>query len=98
MTRLASNPNVACKLSGLSTEAAPGWRDADVVPYLEHALEVFGPKRCMAGSDWPVATLATTVERWFDVIVEVTSQLADADQAAVLAATAETIYGRADEG
>jgi L-fuconolactonase len=98
MTRLAAHPNVACKLSGLSTEAAPGWQDADVVPYLEHALEVFGPNRCMAGSDWPVATLATTVERWFDVIVDVTVQLAEVDQAAVLGATAETIYDLADEG
>jgi len=97
MTRLASNPNVACKLSGLSTEAAPGWQDADVVPYLEHALEVFGPARCMAGSDWPVATLATTVERWFDVLVEVTAQLPQVDQAAVLGATAEAIYGLAGE-
>jgi len=52
----------------------------------EHALEVFGPNRCMAGSDWPVATLATTVERWFDVIVDVTAQLAEVDQAAVLGA------------
>ena len=95
MTRLAAHPNVACKLSGLSTEAAPGWQDADVVPYLEHALEVFGPKRCMTGSDWPVATLATTVERWFDIVVELTAQLSAADQAAVLADTAEAIYGLA---
>lgn len=95
MTRLASHPNVACKLSGLSTEASPGWQDGDVVPYLEHALEVFGPKRCMTGSDWPVATLATTVKRWFDIVVEVTAQLPQDDRAAVLGDTAEAIYGLA---
>ena len=92
MTRLAAHPHVVCKLSGLSTEASPGWRDADVVPYLEHALEVFGPARCMTGSDWPVATLATTVERWFDIIVGVVNQLPEGDRAAVLARNAEQFY------
>lgn len=29
--RIASFPNVACKLSGLATEAAPGWDPADRV-------------------------------------------------------------------
>jgi len=95
LKRLASYPNVACKLSGLSTEAAPGWRDADVLPYLEHALEVFGPRRCMIGSDWPVATLRTTVARWFDIVVGLTETLSAEDQTAVLGGTAESIYGLA---
>jgi predicted TIM-barrel fold metal-dependent hydrolase len=29
-------------------------------PYLEHALQSFGPDRCMFGSDWPVATMSVT--------------------------------------
>lgn len=93
LTRLASYPHVACKLSGLTTEAAPGWQEADLRPYLEHALEVFGPQRCMVGSDWPVATLQTTVERWFDIVVDVLAQLPAADQVAVLGGTAAAVYG-----
>jgi len=47
---------VSCKLSGLFTEAAPGWTVDDIRPYAEHVLEVFGEDRVMFGSDWPVST------------------------------------------
>jgi L-fuconolactonase len=92
LRHLASYSNVTCKLSGLSTEAAQGWRASDVRPYLEYGLEVFGPERCMIGSDWPVATLGTTVERWFDLVVAVIAELSAKDQAAVLRETAMATY------
>lgn len=93
LARIASFPNVTCKLSGLATEAAPGWRAADIRPYVEHALEVFGPERCMIASDWPVATLRTTVERWFDVVLEILAELSPGDRRSVLSETAITTYG-----
>ncbi len=93
IARIASFPNVVCKLSGLSTEAAPDWTAADVRPYLEHALEVFGPQRCMIGSDWPVATLRTTVERWFDVVLDVLAELSPENRRSVLSETAVATYG-----
>lgn len=58
--RLAAEPNVYCKLSGLVTEAAAGWTVADLRPYAETVLEAFGPARVMFGSDWPVCLLAAT--------------------------------------
>src|SRR5262249_16021250 len=91
--RIASFPNVACKLSGLATEASPTWRDADVRPYLEHALDVFGPQRCMIGSDWPLATLHTTMERWFDVVLGVRARLPSGERGAVLGGRARATYG-----
>lgn len=96
LARVASFPNVACKLSGLATEAAPGWTAADVRPYLEHALAVFGPERCMIASDWPVATLATTAEQWFNVVVGVIARLPAQQRAAVLSGTAMATYGLAE--
>jgi L-fuconolactonase len=96
LARVASFPHVACKLSGLATEAAPGWTAADVRPYIEHALDVFGPRRCMIGSDWPVATLQTTVERWIDVVLEVIADLPPQDRAAVLGDAAVATYRLAD--
>lgn len=93
LSQIARFPNVACKLSGLATEAAPGWRAADVRPYLEHALEVFGPARCMIASDWPLATLRTTVARWFDVVLDVLGELSTDAQRSVLSETAMTTYG-----
>jgi L-fuconolactonase len=57
---LAARPNVVCKLSGLVTEAGPGWRPAQIAPYIDHLLDRFGPGRLMFGSDWPVCTLAAS--------------------------------------
>jgi L-fuconolactonase len=51
VTALAALPNVRCKLSGLFTEFDP----AGTVAF---ALELFGPERCLFGSDWPVCLLA----------------------------------------
>jgi predicted TIM-barrel fold metal-dependent hydrolase len=90
IARLASFENVTCKLSGLATEAAAGWTSADVRPYLEHALETFGPARCMIGSDWPLLTLAGTIEQWFDAVSDV---LTERDRHAVMCGTASEVYG-----
>ncbi len=95
LEKLAALPNVVCKLSGLATEAAPRRSADDAHPYLAHALETFGPRRRMVASDWPVATLATTVARWFDVVLEVVAELTPADRAAVLERTAAVTYGLA---
>jgi L-fuconolactonase len=51
VSKLAELPNVACKISGLFTEADPRGT-------AERALRWFGRERCMFGSDWPVSTLA----------------------------------------
>jgi L-fuconolactonase len=57
-------PNVYCKLSGMITEADwRNWKPADLQPYVARALELFGPQRCMFGSDWPVCLLAGGYDR-----------------------------------
>ena len=44
----AKHENIFCKLSGMITEADwADWKPADLKPYVEAALEHFGPKRCM---------------------------------------------------
>ena len=56
---LADEPNVACKLSGLVTEADwKSWTGEQLRPYVERVLGWFGAGRCMFGSDWPVCLLA----------------------------------------
>ncbi|AWB19969.1 amidohydrolase [Methylobacterium currus] len=63
LAALAALPNVACKLSGLLTEAGEGGAEA-VRPYAEAILALFGPGRVMWGSDWPVLTLAGEYGDW----------------------------------
>lgn len=59
MHEFAGLENVACKLSGMVTEATPGaWTTDELRPYVQTVYEIFGPYRLMFGSDWPVCTLA----------------------------------------
>jgi L-fuconolactonase len=59
MREVAAFPTVNCKLSGMVTEADHAqWSPASLKPYVDHALDVFGPDRLMFGSDWPVCRLA----------------------------------------
>jgi L-fuconolactonase len=67
--RIASFPNVFCKLSGLVTEADwQHWKPQDITPYLDVAFDAFGPSRLMIGSDWPVCLVAGSYTRTVDVV------------------------------
>ena len=91
---LAAFPGVACKLSGVVTEAHwDRWTAADVRPYLEVVLEAFGPDRLMIGSDWPVCLLAADYPRTIDLVRDFASALSTDEQAAVMGGTAARFYG-----
>jgi L-fuconolactonase len=92
LARLSTSGRVFCKLSGLTTEAAPDWRPRDIRPYLDVALDLFGPQRCMLGSDWPVSTLATTVEEWFELVLDAIAGLSHTEREAVRHGTACSVY------
>ena len=65
LRELARLPNVACKLSGLVTEAdVAQWTPQDLKPYIDHVLTCFGFDRVLFGGDWPVVTLASPSPRW----------------------------------
>ena len=92
--RLAALPHVHCKLSGLVTEAAwDRWTPADLQPYLEVALDAFGPDRVMIGSDWPVCLLAGDYPGVLGVVRQFIGSLSDDEQAAVLGGSAARFYG-----
>ena len=89
---LAAEPNVACKLSGLQTIASPDWTCAELAPYIDIALEAFGPSRLIFGSDWPVSSQAAPYARVCEVAQAACSALSDDERAAVLAGNARAIY------
>lgn len=67
MTAAALCGNVYCKLSGLINEV-PFWTAESYRPYVKHCLTVFGVKRCMYGSDWPVCKLAQPYAGYSQVV------------------------------
>jgi L-fuconolactonase len=92
LARLAELPRVACKLSGLLSEADAA--SASSVPaYLAHVLEIFGPERCLFGSDWPVCTTAGSWTEWWEIVDRLLAPLGAHDKALVLGQTAVRTYG-----
>lgn len=92
--RLAAFPNVACKLSGMVTEADPrAWRATDFTPFLDVVLEAFGPERLMIGSDWPVCRQAAEYEATLDIVRDAIAPLSSDERAAILGMTATRWYG-----
>jgi L-fuconolactonase len=90
---LARLENVACKLSGVATEADwKNWTTADLRPYLDHVLAVFGCRRLMFGSDWPVSTLAIDYGRWLEIAQEATIGCSRDEQRELFWGTAERFY------
>jgi L-fuconolactonase len=90
----AACPNVVCKLSGMVTEADwKNWKPADLQPYVDHALELFGPERLMYGSDWPVCELAGSYERVFRALEECLAKLSADERDAIYCRTAQKFYG-----
>lgn len=93
LRRLASHPQVMCKVSGLITEADHAtWTTADIRPVWDALLTSFGPDRLMFGSDWPVANLAGGWNRWAATVDELLGACSESETEAVLAGTATAFY------
>ena len=93
MRAIARDSRALCKLSGLATEAAPGWTVETLRPYVDVLLDAFGPSRLMFGSDWPVLTENGDYLGWLAAAEALTARLSDADKARVFGATAAAFYG-----
>ena len=91
--RLAALPNVACKVSGLVTEAGTAALDPDrFVPTISHLLETFGPSRLLFGSDWPVVKLASPYATWLRMARALLAHLPEQSQASIFSGNAGRLY------
>jgi L-fuconolactonase len=87
-------PNVFCKLSGMITEADwRQWKADDLKPYVQAAVEIFSPNRCMFGSDWPVCKLAGGYGEVKQALADALGHLAEAERDAIFGGTAQRFYG-----
>lgn len=92
-TRMAELPNVCCKLSGLVTEAEwTSWTPAELRPYLDAALEAFGPSRLMIGSDWPVCLVAASYADVAGLVRDAIGEYSDDEQERILRGTARDFF------
>lgn len=94
MMELGRRENVWCKLSGLVTEADwASWDDAALRPFMDVAVQAFGPSRLMVGSDWPVCLVASEYGRWFDTLRRYFAEYSEVERNAVFGGNAMRVYG-----
>ena len=95
---VAQIPGIHCKLSGLVTEAVhQNWKTEELRPYVEQALEWFGPERMMIGSDWPVCLLAASYEQALTAYQSLLGGLNDRERRRILAGNAASFYQLPDD-
>jgi L-fuconolactonase len=99
MMELGQRGNVWCKVSGMVTEAdwrvagKAAWTPESLKPYLDVAVEAFGPERLMAGSDWPVCLVASEYAQWWGALRDYFAAFSETERARVFGGTAVEVYG-----
>jgi L-fuconolactonase len=89
---LARATPMACKLSGLVTEAKSA-EPSMIAPAVDHLLESFGPKRMMWGSDWPVCELVCSYDVWRTSSHALLAGLNVSEREQIYSSTARATYG-----
>jgi L-fuconolactonase len=104
MTELAKRPNVFVKLGGMmmrlaaydyrteprpptSAELAALWR-----PYIEPCIELFGAKRCMVESNFPVERMGIGYGPLWNTFKLITANASSDEKAAIYSETAKQVY------
>ncbi len=93
ISRAAEHPNVSAKVSGLYPGTDPErWTTESIRPFVDHALETFGPARLMYGGDWPVSITAGGYQRVWQDLQPIFAALSDNERTRLLSDTAIDVY------
>lgn len=93
---LAARPNWICKISALCGGSDPDWTVDSIRPWALACLAVFGPDRCMLGTNWPVDRLFGTYGAVVGAYREIFAHLEGADSSRIFHGTALDVYGIAE--
>jgi len=92
--KLAQNPNIYCKISGLLTQGHSNSLDEkSIFEILDFIFLNFGIKRVVFGSDWPVMLLGGNYALWLKLISKYVSQFSKEEQELFYYGNAVKFYG-----
>jgi carbohydrate kinase (thermoresistant glucokinase family) len=91
MRRLAAEPNVFVKISALGTNDHH-WTTESIRPFVLDTIEIFGPARCMFGSNFPVGSLYSTFGALYAAFGSVTAAFSADERHDLFAGTARRFY------
>jgi len=93
LTAIAQHKQVYCKVSGMVTEAVwNNWKAEDFKPYLDTVFDVFGSKRVMYGSDWPVCLLAANYAQQLTLLTDYIQSFSESEKQAIMGENATRFY------
>jgi predicted TIM-barrel fold metal-dependent hydrolase len=91
MVAMARVPNTTVKLSGAAmNRRSENYRDT--MPLLRRLIEIFGPDRCMFGTNFPTEKPFTTFAAWLAFVQEAAADLSEAERHYIFHGTAERVY------
>jgi predicted TIM-barrel fold metal-dependent hydrolase len=91
MARVAAEPNVAVKISGLGLPGAAWTLEANG-PVIRDTVAIFGPRRCMFASNFPVDSLVASYDTIVEVMRAALAGLADEERESIFLRNAIRIY------
>jgi L-fuconolactonase len=91
MKRLSALPNVYVKYSGWATFVHRAMA-ADVRPYIDLVLDLFGASRVMYGGNWPVALVSGSYQQTYQATLEAIADRSAAELEDILYRTAARCY------
>jgi predicted TIM-barrel fold metal-dependent hydrolase len=89
---VAASPNVATRLDAIGTIFG-AWTTEQVRPWLLAVVALFGPDRCMLGSDLPIERLRSGFEPLYRAYDEIFAEHTPRERDMLLRAAAERWYG-----
>ena len=89
---LAERPNVACKISGQQTHLPKGWDAGKVRAVVEPALEAFGARRVLFGSDTPVQNSGGGFLPWLRALETLLAQASKEERSMFFGGNARGLY------
>lgn len=101
---IAALPNTVAKIGGLAMpDNGFGWNTAERPPtsdeflaiqsrYYLHAIDCFGPERCMFESNFPVDRLSLSYTVLWNAYKKMTTGFGDSERAALFSGTATRVY------
>lgn len=91
LSRLAAQPQVSVKISGLGM-TDHGWTEDTIRPIVTHIIAQFTPARCMFASNFPVDGIHASYDRVWEAFDNITRGLPDADRTLLFRDTARRLY------
>lgn len=91
MKRLAAEPNVVAKISGLGM-VNHRWSEASICPFVLETIEIFGADRAMFGSNFPVDKLYSSFDALYGAFENIVASFSGAEQAMLFHDNALRVY------